>query len=442
MSEKACGCTNSDCAGSEAQGGCGSGCGDHGGCGGHQELSPEQDRMNRTLRRVRHKIVVMSGKGGVGKSTVATNLALGLAQAGKKVGLLDVDVHGPSVPRLLSLRDAKVHIDANHIDPVPYNENLFVMSLGFLLPNPYQPVIWRGPVKQGFIQQLIADVAWGDLDYMVVDCPPGTGDEPLSVLQLLGADAKAVIVTTPQGVAVDDVRRSVTFVGDVGNSVLGIVENMSGIVCSQCGHVENIFGKGGGMRLAQETGVRFLGEIPLDPEIVRSGDEGYSFLTVQQESPTAKAIQKIIKPILLLTDEPSAVSPKEQVTEAVAAPTFSGIVKLAVPLAKGLLTQHFGHCEQLAVITVDAGAREILGSELVTPPPHEPSVMPAFVERLGVTVVLAGGMGQKARDLFTEKGITVVCGAQTGEGESGAPADVVRRYLDGKLRVGANTCDH
>ncbi|WP_174408798.1 iron-sulfur cluster carrier protein MrpORP [Desulfovibrio psychrotolerans] len=458
MSEKACGCTNSDCAGGDCSGGdcsgettpsrnggqggnhggCGSGCGGH-----HQEISPEQDRMNRTLRRVKHKIVVMSGKGGVGKSTVATNIAVGLSLAGKKVGLLDVDVHGPSIPRLLSLRDAKVHIDANHIEPVPWSENLSVMSLGFLLPNPYQPVIWRGPVKQGFIQQLLADVAWGDLDYMIVDCPPGTGDEPLSVLQMLGADAKAVIVTTPQGVAVDDVRRSVTFVGDVGNSVLGIVENMSGIVCSQCGHVENIFGKGGGMRLAQETGVRFLGEIPLDPEVVRSGDEGYCFLKVQTDSPTAKAIQKILKPILLLPD------PQDPAQAAVAAPAGfapapaeTGIVKVAVPLAKGQLTQHFGHCEQLAVVTANFDTKEILSSELVTPPPHEPSVMPAFVERLGVRLVIAGGMGQKAQTLFNEKNITVICGARSDNGTGIGPSEVVSRYMQGTLPAGANTCDH
>ncbi len=438
MSEKACGCTSTDCSSS----GCSSDSGNHshsGGCGsgcsGHKELAPEQDRMNRTLRRVKHKIVVMSGKGGVGKSTVATNIAVGLSLAGKKVGLLDVDVHGPSVPRLLNLRDAKVHIDANHIEPVAWSDNLSVMSLGFLLPNAYQPVIWRGPVKQGFIQQLLSDVTWGDLDYMVVDCPPGTGDEPLSVLQMLGADAKAVIVTTPQGVAIDDVRRSVTFVGEVGNTVLGIVENMSGVVCSQCGHVENIFGKGGGMRLAQETGVRFLGEVPLDPEVVRSGDEGYCFLKVQQDSPTAKAIQHIIKPILLLPD------PQEGTVVASAAfapaPTLSGEVKIAVPLAKGQLTQHFGHCEQLAVVTANMDTNVVTGSELVTPPPHEPNVMPAFVDRLGVKLVIAGGMGQKALKQFEEKGIAVVCGAQ-----GGSPLEVVSTYMEGKLLVSANACDH
>lgn len=436
MSEKSCGCTSSDCthsgcsdSGNGSQGGgCGGGCGDH-----HHELSPEQDRINRALRRIKHKIVVMSGKGGVGKSTMATNIAIGLSLAGKKVGLLDVDVHGPSVPRLLSLRDAKVHIDANHIEPVAWSENLSVMSLGFLLPNAYQPVIWRGPVKQGFIQQLLADVTWGDLDYMVVDCPPGTGDEPLSVLQMLGADARAVIVTTPQGVAIDDVRRSVTFVGDVGNTVLGIVENMSGIVCSQCGHVENIFGKGGGMKLAQEVGVRFLGDVPLDPEVVRSGDEGYSFLKVQHESPTAKALQKIIKPILLLSDAPSTMA------DPIYAPAagVQGIIKIAVPVAKGELTQHFGHCEQLAVVTVNMDTQEVISSEMITPPPHEPNVMPAFVSRLDVKLVIAGGMGQKALAQFNEKGIAVVCGAL-----SGAPLDVVTQYMHGKLLVGSNACDH
>ena len=261
---------------------------------------PEDIKLKKNLGRIKHKIVVMSGKGGVGKSTVAANIAVALSLAGKKVGLLDVDVHGPSVPRLLALGGQKPHIGDEVIEPIAWSRELSVMSLGFLIPDKEQAVIWRGPVKMGLIRQFLQDVAWGDLDYLVVDCPPGTGDEPLTTLQLLGADAYAVIVTTPQGVAVDDVRRSVSFVRQVGNQVFGIVENMSGFVCPGCGQTHDIFTKGGGEALAREMGVRFLGRIPLDAEVVRSGDEGYPFLKVHGDTPTGKAMRTIIEPMLAL----------------------------------------------------------------------------------------------------------------------------------------------
>ncbi|MCM0756584.1 Mrp/NBP35 family ATP-binding protein [Desulfovibrio aminophilus] len=261
---------------------------------------PEDVKLKKVLSRIKHKFVVMSGKGGVGKSTVAANIAVALSLAGKKVGLLDVDVHGPSVPRLLAMGGQKPHFGEEVIEPLPWSKTLSVMSLGFMLPDKEQAVIWRGPVKMGLIRQFIQDVAWGDLDYLVVDCPPGTGDEPLSTLQLLGQDAKAVVVTTPQGVAVDDVRRSVSFVRQVGNEVFGIVENMSGFVCPGCGQTHDIFTKGGGEALAGEMGVRFLGRIPLDAEVVRSGDEGYPFMKVHGDTPTGKAMRTIIEPMLNL----------------------------------------------------------------------------------------------------------------------------------------------
>ena len=280
---------------SESCGSCGGGAGCSGG-----ECGPEELKLKERLGRIKHKIVVLSGKGGVGKSTVATNIAVALSLAGKKVGLLDVDVHGPSIPRLLSLKGKTPTVDSGCMEPVPYTNNLWVMSLGFMIQDDNDAVIWRGPVKMGMIKQFIADVAWGDLDYLVVDCPPGTGDEPLSALQELGTEAMAVIVTTPQGVAVDDVRRSVGFCAQVGNPVMGIVENMSGYVCPECKTVSNIFSTGGGADLAKETGVPFLGAIPLDPEIVRSGDEGYVYVKIHADSPASQAMQEIIKPILKL----------------------------------------------------------------------------------------------------------------------------------------------
>ncbi|MDK2920518.1 MAG: ATP-binding protein involved in chromosome partitioning [Desulfonauticus sp.] len=254
----------------------------------------KEDKIKKVLCRIKHKIVVLSGKGGVGKSTVAVNLAVGLALKGKKVGLLDVDVHGPSVPRLLSLQGTQPHVEKGFMEPVPWGKNLWVMSLGFLLPSQYEAVIWRGPVKIGLIRQFLEDVTWGDLDYLIVDCPPGTGDEPLSVMQLLGNDSYAVIVTTPQGVAIDDVRRSITFCVQLGNPILGIVENMSGFVCPKCGEKVDIFSEGGGEKLAQEMKVPFITKIPLDPEIVRAGEEGYVYIKTKPESEAAKALENLL----------------------------------------------------------------------------------------------------------------------------------------------------
>jgi len=277
-----------------------------GSCSSESGCTNPDEKLNKTLSRITHKIVVMSGKGGVGKSTVAANIAVALSLAGKKVGLLDVDVHGPSVPRLLSLKGKQPHMGDQVMEPVPWSKNLSVMSLGFLLPDDRQAVIWRGPVKMGLIKQFVEDVMWGDLDYLIVDCPPGTGDEPLSTLQTLGPTAIGVIVTTPQGVAIDDVRRSVSFVGEVGNRVLGIVENMSGFACPNCGTVHDIFKSGGGEELAKEAGVRFLGRIPLDPEVATSGDEGYPFMKVHRETATGKAFEQVIQPLLTLPDPPAA----------------------------------------------------------------------------------------------------------------------------------------
>lgn len=262
--------------------------------------APGEENLKRNLEKITHKIVVLSGKGGVGKTSVATNIAMALAQAGKRVGLLDVDVHGPSAPRFLSLANERPRLDRGCIEPVLWNGNLKVMSLGFLLPSKDEAVIWRGPMKIGLIRQFLTDVDWGDLDYLVVDCPPGTGDEPLTVLQLLGPGAKAVIVTTPQGVAVDDVRRSVRFVRELDAEALGIVENMSGFVCPGCGQTHDIFQSGGGEALAKETNVPFLGRIPLDPELTRASDEGYSLLKTRPDSPAAQAIQAIVEPLLRL----------------------------------------------------------------------------------------------------------------------------------------------
>lgn len=408
---------------------------DGGGCssGGCAE-GPEDIKLKQTLSRIKHKIVVISGKGGVGKSTVATNIAVALSLAGKKVGLLDVDVHGPSIPRLLSLEGQQPHIGDQVIEPISWTKNLWVMSLGFMLPSKNDAVIWRGPVKIGLIKQFVEDVAWGDLDYLIVDCPPGTGDEPLSALQTLGRDSHAVIVTTPQGVAVDDVRRSVTFVRQVGNPVLGMVENMSGFVCPDCGSVHNIFNAGGGEALSTEMGIKFLGRIPLDPEVGRSADEGYPLLKVEHDSPTAQAMNAIIKPMLDLGD---CLQENLDMPKAESLKDDNGRIRIAIPVADGRLAQHFGHCQQFALVDVDTETGTIIGTSMETPPPHEPGVIPKWVADQKVQLVLAGGMGAKAQTMFTDAGVRVVTGCPAEN-----PDELVNKYMSGTLSTGANACDH
>lgn len=267
-----------------------------------KDLRREADALlNERMSHIGQKIVVLSGKGGVGKSTVSANLAVALARSGAKVGLLDVDVHGPSIPRLLGLGGKSPEMRGNAMLPVPWGENLVVMSLGFLLDDKDTATIWRGPAKAGVIRQFLQDVEWGELDYLVVDCPPGTGDEPLSVLQLVGTGAAAVIVSTPQAVALDDVRRSVGFCGTTGTVMLGLVENMSGFTCPDCGTVSEVFGSGGGEVLAAQSGIPFLGRIPLAREVMATGDGGATLASLPQEHPVSAAFAGIVERIRLFS---------------------------------------------------------------------------------------------------------------------------------------------
>ncbi|MCQ2788820.1 MAG: Mrp/NBP35 family ATP-binding protein [bacterium] len=244
--------------------------------------------------QIKNKIVVLSGKGGVGKSTVSTNIAVSLSLKGYKVGLLDVDVHGPSIPTLLNLEDSQPISECDKIVPIDYNDNLKVISVGFMIEDLTAPIIWRGPAKSGFIKQMLTDVAWGELDYLIVDCPPGTGDEPLSIIQELGENTKTVIVTTPQKLSVVDVKKSINFCKKLNTNLLGVIENMSGFVCPHCKEVVEIFNIGGGEKMAKEMDVPFLGKIPMEIEIAQSGDSGKPFIEAYKDSETAKNISKII----------------------------------------------------------------------------------------------------------------------------------------------------
>ena len=261
-----------------------------------QQAAPAQDdaKLKARLSRIRRKIIVMSGKGGVGKSTVAVNLSMSAMLAGQRVGLLDVDLHGPSVPTMLGLVGYRLEGGEDGMLPVEVG-GLKVLSVGFLLQNNDDPVIWRGPMKMGVIRQFIEDVEWGDLDLLVIDVPPGTGDEPLSVCQLIPELEGAVIVTTPQKVAAADVRKSINFCKELGVKVLGVIENRSGFVCPKCGEVTPILRANGGRVMADEMGVPFLGSIPFDPLVAESGDEGKAFVESAASSPAAGAFREIVR---------------------------------------------------------------------------------------------------------------------------------------------------
>ncbi len=260
----------------------------------------EKMALDERLGRIRNKIIVLSGKGGVGKSTVAANIATTLSAMGKKVGILDVDIHGPSIPMMFGVSDSPLHGEGEDIMPVKAGE-IKVMSIGFLLRDKNAPVIWRGPMKMNMIKQFLQDVRWGDLDYLIIDCPPGTGDEPLSVCQLIKNPAGAVIVSTPQEVAVNDVRKSITFCDQLNLPVLGVIENMSGFKCPKCGEVSNIFSHGGAERMAQELSTPYLGRIPIESKIVVSGDSGKSFMDLVTPD-TAESFREIVKKIIANTN--------------------------------------------------------------------------------------------------------------------------------------------
>ena len=266
-----------------------------------KQLSEEHLKDN--LARIKHKIVVISGKGGVGKSTISVNLAYGLALQGKKVGILDVDIHGPSIAKMLGIEDKKLEIseDGVRAKPIRVVNNLYAVTLASMLQNPDEPVIWRGPLKMGAIKQFLSDIKWPELDYLVVDCPPGTGDEPLSAIQIIGDMDGAIIVSTPQDVALLDARKSIRFAQMLKVPVLGLIENMAGFKCPHCGETIDIFAGNGVKKAAEDFGAEILGSIPIDPTIVNTGDEGRPYIYDYGKMDGAKVMQEITRKVINLT---------------------------------------------------------------------------------------------------------------------------------------------
>ena len=380
-----------------------------------QHKSAEDQALCRTLTQIRHKILVMSGKGGVGKSSVAVSLALSLARAGHKVGLMDVDIHGPNVLRMLGLKEPFDLSSGQFMVPPELFHNLKVISVEAVMRDRDIAVIWRGPLKHQLIRQFLTEVQWGFLDYLIIDAPPGTGDEPMSVAQTI-PEAKAVIITTPQEISLADVRKSLNFCRKINMEVIGLVENMSGYFCPHCGKELPLFKRGGGELAARDAKVPFLGALPFDPQMVEAADQGKLLET--KDGPFFKALAPMVD--WLLTVLPlTPVSFREP-----------GVLRFALPVDNGKLSDKFGKAGQFALITARNGA--IAAKEIVPAPSHEPGGIPEWLEELGVTHVIAAGLGEKAQKLLIHKGIEVIAGTPQGK-----PEELVQQYLNNPLTIGA-----
>ncbi len=257
-----------------------------------QAQEQQEKDLKQSLSQIKNKIMVMSGKGGVGKTSTSVNLAVALSKKGLQIGIMDVDLHGPDVPRMLGLKGMIDMNENRKLIPIPYSDTLKVISIESLMPSKDDAVIWRGPLKFSAIRQFIADVEWGNLDFLIIDSPPGTGDEPLTVAQII-SDTKALIVTTPQEISLADVRKSINFCKTVKMEIFGLVENMSGFACPHCGEMIELFGSGGGEKTAAMAGVRFLGKIPFDPRVVACGDSGSCYQDAFKDSPVTKVFSDI-----------------------------------------------------------------------------------------------------------------------------------------------------
>ena len=268
-----------------------------GGCpsqsSGEDKQKQQEKMIKDNLSRIKNKLVVLSGKGGVGKSSVSVNLAVCLANKGFKTGLMDVDLHGPSIGHMLGMNELLDMSESHMLLPKRVTDNLTAVSIQGLMQDTDQAVIWRGPAKTGMIQQFVGSVEWGDLDFLIIDAPPGTGDEPISVVQTI-TDAKGIIVTTPQEVALADIRKSISFCRTVKMEIVGIVENMSSFVCPHCNKPVDLFKTGGGKATAEKMGINFLGDIPFDTEVVRSGDSGEPLMLNKSDSGFAEAFNRIV----------------------------------------------------------------------------------------------------------------------------------------------------
>jgi Mrp family chromosome partitioning ATPase/predicted Fe-Mo cluster-binding NifX family protein len=372
-----------------------------------EDKHKQQDvEIKETLRQIKNKILVMSGKGGVGKSSIAAYLSVALAKRGYRVGLMDVDLHGPSIPRMLGLEgslgpgsgEGKPH-------PIGYIPNMEVISIEPLMgENKDAATIWRGPLKIGVIRQFIADIEWMDLDYMIE-------------------------------ISLADVRKSINFCRQVNMVILGIVENMSGLKCPYCGEMIDIFKTRGGMLTAKKEGLRLLGTLPFEPDVVSKGDTGSMSLLDDNKLLLTKEFNKIVDEIVKLTGTGAEPVPELKKKSPGRKKRSADTKVLVVPVSGGKLSAHFGHCEQFAFIETQNG--KITKTEMLNPPSHEPGALPRWLHEQGADVAIVGGMGESAQQLLREKGIEVIIGAPMD-----SPESLANQYLSDTLVSGANVCDH
>jgi Mrp family chromosome partitioning ATPase/predicted Fe-Mo cluster-binding NifX family protein len=381
--------------------------------------SMEEGLVKSALSHIKHKLMVMSGKGGVGKSTIATCLAIALAQKGDRVGLLDIDLHGPSIPHLLNI-SGLLEVSSIHqkLLPMEIMPNLEVISIECVMADKDQAVIWRGPLKHSAIKQFITEVQWGDLDYLVVDSPPGTGDEPLSVAQLI-PDAQAIIVTTPQEVALADVRKSIAFCRQTQMDITGMIENMSGFICPHCGKGVDIFKTGGGERTALAANVAFLGRLPFDFELVEAGDEGKLVKYMQnQEKHYNKVFFQIVYKLLERLQQ-MQIKPIS-LNEIRAKKAY----KVAIALKVGKPAPFLVDCDEIAMIYVRDSQIEKV--DKITP--SEQHLTPkAFVD-LGADLVMTKDIREKAKYIFDKNKVGVVLDIPDA-----SPEELVKAFIKGDL---------
>jgi len=391
----------------------------------HQQKPHDFSLENNPLNEIKRTVAVLSGKGGVGKSLVTALLAVYLQRTGKyRVGILDADITGPSIPKLFGAGEYKPKSTEVGLIPVRSHSDIQLMSINFLLDDPESPVVWRGPILANTVKQFWTDVIWGDLDFMFIDMPPGTGDVPLTVFQSIPLDG-IIIVTSPQDLVSMIVKKAVNMARMMNIPILGIVENMSHVVCPHCGETIKIFGESTTQDIAAKWEIPYLGNLPIDPDLARLCDQGQierihkAYLT-----DAIAAMEKVParKDPFLETEEKQAEQPEGDIN----------IKKVAIAAQGKQVSEHFGHCEGFAIYSIDAG--KIVKQEFLANPGHKPGLLPNLLNDQGVKVIIAGGIGGGAIDIFNEKGIEVFSGA------SGTLEQAIEQYLQGKLDSTGSVC--
>lgn len=396
--------------------------------------NPDFDLENNPNNTIRRVIAVVSGKGGVGKSMVTSLLAAAMQRTGQKVGILDADITGPSIPKLFGVQNQRPVPTEAGLLPVVSKHGMQVMSINVLLDDAESPVVWRGPILANTVKQFWTDVIWGDLDFMFLDMPPGTGDVPLTVFQSIPLDG-IVIVTSPQDLVSMIVKKAVNMAKKMDIPIIGIVENMSHVICPGCGETIKIFGDSVTEELALEWGIPFLGSLPIDPRLTELSDKG------QIES---AAIDYLDKAIIAMKKIPAkgepetdTIAPAEETAPASAQGSTQEVTvkKIAIAAEGHSVCEHFGHCEGFNIYTTQNGV--IVAKDFLANPGHKPGLLPNLLNDQGVHVVIAGGMGAGAIEIFNEKGIDVITGAR------GMVDQTIATYLDGKLLSTGSVChDH